>query len=70
MVSIENAKGPAVCTQGPKEVFTGKLFSEDEKERASYIAKGLENLTVQEAENLLDRFKCYLHQTVFLTERR
>lgn len=65
MVSIENAKGPDVCTQGPKEVFLGKLFSEDEKERASYIAKGLENLTIQEAENLLDRFKIYLYQSVF-----
>jgi len=54
VVSIKEALGPSTILQGPKQTFVGKLFAEDEQERASYIAKGLEGLTIQEAADLLD----------------
>ena len=65
MISIKEALGPSTILQGPKQIFTGKLFAENEQERASCIAKGLEGLTIQEATDLLDRFKIYLLQSVF-----
>lgn len=71
MVSIEKALGPDLVTPIPensKKILAGKLFSEDEKERASCIAKGLEGLTIQEAADLLDRFKVYLLQSIFSPE--
>lgn len=65
VISIKDAVGPYTISEGPKQVFTGKLFAEDEQERAFCIAKGLEGLTIQEATDLIDRFKIYLLQSVF-----
>lgn len=70
MVSIENALGPTTATRvgDTKEFFIGRLFDKDETERATCIAKGLNGLTIQEATDLLDRFKVYLLQSVFSPE--
>ncbi len=70
MVPIKEAGGPDVYQKhnGAKKIFIGKLFGEDEEERATCIAKALNGMTVQEATDLLERFKVYLLQSIFSPE--
>lgn len=66
MVSIREARGPYTVNAGSsKNIPTGKLFDDSEVERASCIAEALDGLTIQEATDLLERFKEYLNLSVF-----
>lgn len=67
MVRISQAKGPATYrpVNESGERYIGSLFGTGELNRASQIVKALEGMTIQEADDLLDRVKCYLTQSVF-----
>lgn len=68
MVSVVEAKGPYQTKSmlNNNKTFVGELFDEGEKERASQIASALSGLEIWEAENLLDRMKCYIQQSIFV----
>lgn len=59
MVSIIEAKN------GTYEEINGKLFTQNEIKRATTIAEQLDGLTIEEADQLLEKMKVYLRQSVF-----
>lgn len=62
MVSIKEAKS---YPENAIEEHCGKLFNDNEIERATTIARELNGLTIEEANQLLDKMKVYITQSIF-----